>query len=144
MTNPQATLRPADILLVDDHVTTTRLVTDLLGSAFPGLAFASLRTAAEALEMCGSCPPRLVIMDIGLPDRNGIDAARRIKALSPAVKVLMHSNHDHSVYQDASAVAGADAFVSKSRTHGELVSTVARLLNIPPRSGASDPERHDQ
>jgi DNA-binding NarL/FixJ family response regulator len=129
---------------VDDHVPTTRLVIDLLRVAFPGLAFASVLTAAEAIASCAASPPRLVIMDIRLPDLSGIDAVRRIKSLSTIVKVVMHSNHDHSVYQEESAAAGADAFVSKSRTFAELVPAVARLLNLQSQSEAEDTEREQR
>ena len=132
------TRRPDEILLVDDHVPTIRLVTELLETAFPGLAFVSARTAVEAIAFCAASLPRLVIMDIGLPDINGIDATRTIKAMSGTVSIVMHSNHDHDVYRRESAAAGGDAFVSKSQTHADLVSTIAGLLDISPLRRATD------
>ena len=145
MTQRQANGPSRDILLVDDHVPTTRLVTDLLQVAFPGMAFFSVLTAAQAIETCGICPPLLVIMDIRLSDASGIEATRRIKALSSTVKVVMHSNHDLSVYRDESAAAGADAFVSKSQTYSELVPTVARLLKLlPQKRHSTDTERQER
>lgn len=117
------------ILIVEDHRRTMDLLLYLLGSAFPGQALRTANSAEEALASCRAALPRLVVLDIGLPGTSGIDAARQIKALSPAVRVVMHSNHEHAIFREQCAAAGADAFVSKTRSHAELVPAVARLLS---------------
>ena len=117
------------ILIVDDHRPTVQLLLDMLAGAFPGQAMLSACSAEEALAMCHANAPRVVVMDIGLPGANGIDAAREIKALSSAVGVVMHSNYDLAIYRERCTAVGADAFVSKTRTHGELVPAIALLLS---------------
>lgn len=117
------------ILIVEDHRRTLDLLLQLLGGAFPGQAVRTAESAEQALAACRLTPPRLVVMDIGLPDSSGIDAVRQIKSLSPAIGVVMHSNHDHAIYREQSAAAGADAFVSKTRSHTDLIPAVARLLS---------------
>ena len=116
------------ILIVDDHQPTVKLLVDLLSSAAPGVAIRTARSAQEALVLYRAMAPAVVVMDIGLPGANGIEAAREIKALLPAVGIVMHSNHDSAIYREKSAAIGADAFVSKARTHDELVPAVAMLL----------------
>lgn len=120
------------ILIVEDHRRTVDLLVQLLGGAFPGQNMRTAASAEEALASCRLSLPRVVVMDIGLPGVNGIDAARQIKALSPAVGVVMHSNHDDAIYREQSAAAGADAFVSKAQSHAELVPAIAQLLSLQP------------
>lgn len=117
------------ILIVDDHPPTVRLLLDLLAGAFPAQAMLIAWNAEEALAMCQVNAPQVVVMDIGLPGANGIDAAREIKALSSAISVVMHSNYDLAIYRERCTAVGADAFVSKARTHGELVPAIALLLS---------------
>ncbi len=124
------------ILIVDDHRATVDLLLYLLNRAFPERAMRSAGSAEEALDLCRTTLPRLVIMDIGLPGASGIEAARQIKALSPAVAVVMHSSHDHAVYREQCATLGAEAFVSKSRTHADLIPAIARLLPQSPTAAA--------
>lgn len=121
----------ARLLIVDDHPPTLVLLTELLRGAFPSHALVTARTSAETVAACRDGMPLVVIMDIGLPDINGIDTARLIKALSPGVAIVMHSNHDHCAYQEESKAAGADAFVSKTQTYAELIPAIHQLLALP-------------
>lgn len=116
------------ILIVDDHRPTVLLLLDMLANAFPTQVMLTACSAEEALAMCQANAPLVVVMDIGLPGTNGIDATREIKALSSAVGVVMHSNYDLAIYRERCTAVGADAFVSKARTHGELVPAIASLL----------------
>jgi DNA-binding NarL/FixJ family response regulator len=84
--------------------------------------------AEDALTLCGSENPALIVLDITLPGMDGFEAARRIKALWPRTVIVMHSSSDMSVYRDASLAAGAAAFVGKGRNSRMLVPTIARLL----------------
>lgn len=136
---PEQLPRPdGGILIVEDHRRTMDLLLYLLGNAFPGQAMRTANSAEEALASCRIALPRLVVMDIRLPGISGIDAARQIKALSPAVRVVMHSNHDHAIFREQCAAAGADAFVSKTQSHAELVPAVTLLLSqtVIPASAA--------
>ena len=116
------------ILIVDDHQPTIELLVDLLARASPGVAIRTAGSAQEAMVLYRAMAPVVVVMDIGLPGGNGIEVAREIKALLPAVGIVMHSNHDSAIYRERSAAIGADAFVSKASTHDELVPAVAMLL----------------
>jgi DNA-binding NarL/FixJ family response regulator len=119
---------PVKILLVDDHRGTRSAVLALLCQAFPQHHLLGADSAESALSMVTTHPPAMVIMDIALPGMNGVDATRRIKALSPRTHVVMLSNSDMQVYQDSSLAAGASAFVSKRRSSSELVPVVSALL----------------
>ena len=100
----------------------------LLSAAFPACRILTAESAERALELCASDTPCVVVMDIVLPGIDGVEATRRIKARLPDIAVVMHSSHDMAMYRDAAAAAGASAFVSKHKTHSELVPAVSGLL----------------
>ena len=124
------------ILIVEDHPATLAAVQRLVSKAFPACRTLTAGSAKRALELCTNHhAPDVVVMDIVLPEMDGIEATRRVKALLPHTRVVMHSSHDLPMYRDAAAVAGADAFVSKNKTFSELVPAITRLL--PPRAAGS-------
>jgi two-component system response regulator YesN len=128
----EITAARGSILIVDDHPEMIGLLLDLFAAAFPAHELRIAGSAREALESCKRDLPALAIVDIGLPQANGIHLAGEIKSLSPGVGVVIHSSYDQDIYRERSIAAGADAFVSKARTYSELIPAVARLLSQQP------------
>jgi DNA-binding NarL/FixJ family response regulator len=105
---------PVTVLIVDDQAPfrdVARLVVDMaegfevVGEATDG---SSGVTAAAELR------PALVLMDMNMPDIDGFEATRRIRAEQPQIRVLMLSTHDPADYRDQALAAGAFDFVTKS------------------------------
>lgn len=116
-------------MIVEDHAPAREMVRQLLSSALPACRVVGLETAEQALEQCARLNPRVVVVDISLPGMNGIEATRRLKALLPGCGVVVHSSHDEPVYREAAVLAGASAFVAKSRTFSELIPAVRAALD---------------
>jgi DNA-binding NarL/FixJ family response regulator len=126
--------RSPRILIVDDHAAVRQAIAEAVSAAFPGCRCGMAACAEEALKLVLDDQPDIVLMDIELPDMNGILATLRVKALHPAVRVIVLSYHDGEAVGDLAARAGADAFVCKRNVTTQLVPALSRLLRTPPPS----------
>lgn len=119
------------LLVVDDHAGVRQTVVALVTTGFPRFRVLEAECAEDALTLCGSEQPDLIVLDITLPGMDGFEATRRIKATWPRIVIVMHSSSDMPVYRDASLAAGAAAFVGKGRNSRTLVPIIAGLLSAP-------------
>ncbi len=119
-----------EILLVEDHPAVLDSLSALLRRAFPFWRISGVASAEEAIESCRAMPPELVVMDIGLPGMNGIDATRVIKGISRQIQVVMHSSNDADIFRAEAAAAGASAFVAKGRDSSRLVAEISSLMPL--------------
>ena len=122
------TVVPATVMMVDDHAATRSAVAALLNRDLPHCRLLACGSAEQALAVCSSELPALIIMDIALPGMNGVEATSLIKHRYPDVSVVMLSNSDMQVYRDGAKAAGAAAFVSKRHIADELVAVLTGLL----------------
>jgi DNA-binding NarL/FixJ family response regulator len=117
-------MAPIDVLVVDDHP----LYRDGVVSALAGqpdlVVVGAAGSAREALARCRAECPAVVLLDINLPDGNGIQAARDILALCPDTRVVALTAHDDEAYVVAVAEAGARGYLLKNATDVEIVSAV--------------------
>ena len=127
------------MLIVDDHSTLRQVMREFLQSAFPGCSFREAADGAGALESCNTCQPRLVLMDICLPDADGIELTARLGTLYPGIRVIVVSQKSGEVYVQQALAAGARAYVSKDHILTDLVPAVAAAIGIAPATdtGAS-------
>jgi DNA-binding NarL/FixJ family response regulator len=116
------------LLVVDDHAGVRQTVITLVCSEFPHWRVLEAGCAEDALALCDTEHPDLVVLDIKLPGMDGFEATRRIKESWPRTVVVMHSSSDMPVYREASLAAGAAAFIGKGRNSRALVPLIAGLL----------------
>ncbi len=117
-----------EMLIVEDHHLVRRALRETLQSAYPSANIREASDGARALELCLSHHPRLVLMDIGLPDINGIELTARIKTMLPECNVIVVSQHAAPIYIERAHEAGACAYVTKDTVYEELLPVVARAL----------------
>ena len=112
------------LILVDDHSVVRSGLRMLLENE-PDLAIVGeAGTAREAFALIETAMPDVVLMDIGLPDRSGIEATREIKAAHPAVAVVALTIHEDAEYFFQMLQAGASGYVPKRAAPQELLFAV--------------------
>jgi two-component system, OmpR family, KDP operon response regulator KdpE len=116
---------PARILLVDDEVSIQRSVAPLLQSR--GYQVDVAGTGAAALTMAAARPPDLIVLDLGLPDLDGTEVCRRIRAES-AVPILVLSARGSEADKVRALDLGADDFVTKPFGAEELLARIRVAL----------------
>jgi two-component system, NarL family, invasion response regulator UvrY len=116
------------ILVVDDSDEFRRSLRAVLADAVAGLAVAEARGSAEALELLAREPWDMVLLDLSLPDRSGIETLRDIRRLRPALPVLVMSFHSEAEYAAAARAAGAAAYLTKGSTSGVIAAAVRSAL----------------
>jgi len=99
-------------------------------SAFPVCAIVDAANGQRAMQLCTTRRPHLVLMDVSLPDANGIELTASIKAAAPAIAVIVVSYLTGRIYREQALAAGANAFVSKDRLLSDLIPAAAAALGI--------------
>lgn len=117
-------MNPIRLLLVDDHKVVRLGLRALLEAEADIEVLGEATTAAEGMRMAGQLQPTLVLMDIRLPDQNGIAACRQIRQRWPLIQVLMLTSFaDEDLVLEA-IDAGAAGYVLKQLDTTDLVSAV--------------------
>jgi DNA-binding NarL/FixJ family response regulator len=118
----------ARILLADDFDIVRRGIRGLLDGP-PGWEICGeAANGREAVEKTLELKPDLVVLDVGMPIMNGIEAARQIRAFAPATKIVIFSVHRSAQLLERAKEAGVDACLAKGAAAEELRNTVAALL----------------
>jgi len=116
------------ILLADDHGVVRRGLKDILADEFPNAEFGEAGTTQEMLERLPECDWNMVILDITMPGRCGLEALKEIGRLHPSLPVLVVSMHSEEQYAVRALKAGASGYVNKMRAASDLVMAVHKIV----------------
>ncbi len=112
------------VLIVDDHAVVRRGLREIVAEA-PEMAVADeAASGAEALRLVRDADYDVVLLDLALPDLNGLDVLRQIRAERPAVRVLILSVHPEEQYAVRALRSGAAGYLTKDSAPGELVEAI--------------------
>jgi len=117
------------LVLADDHHIMRRGFKSLLGREPDLEVVGEASNGLQAIEMCRRLRPDLVLMDVRMPEMDGITATRKIKEHQPGVGVLMVTIHENPDYLLEALDAGAAGYVLKDAPGDRLISAVHRTLN---------------
>jgi DNA-binding NarL/FixJ family response regulator len=111
-------VRPAwRVLVVDDHASFRRCASELLvAEGFDVVGEAE--DGASALALAARLVPELVLLDIQLPDLDGLAVAERLLAVHPELKIVLISSRDRSTYGSRIEACGARGFIAKGELSG--------------------------
>jgi two-component system response regulator NreC len=112
------------LLLVDDHAVVRSGLRMLLDDQADVEIVGEAGTASEAIKAVSTLKPDVVLMDIGLPDMSGIDAAKEVKRLWPEVAIVALTIHEDQEYFFKMLEAGASGYVPKRAAPEELMTAI--------------------
>jgi DNA-binding NarL/FixJ family response regulator len=125
-------MKTVRILIVDDHDLMRRGIKALLQSHAGWEVVGEAHTGREAVTKAEELKPDVVILDISMPDLNGIEAARRIRKSSPNTEVLILSVHYSDQLIRDILEAGVRGYIVKSDSDRDLIIAVETLANHKP------------
>ena len=116
------------VLVVDDYEPWHHFVSTMLQKQSEFQIIANARDGAEAVQQARQLQPDLILLDIGLPKLNGIEAARRIGEVSPTSKILFVSENRSPDIAEEALNTGAGGYVVKSDAASELLPALKAVL----------------
>jgi DNA-binding NarL/FixJ family response regulator len=115
------------ILIADDHEVARRGIRAVLESHPGWEVCAEAKDGREAVDLAAVAKPDVVLLDIGMPNLNGLEAARQILSVAPRVAILILTMHDSDSVVKEVLRAGARGFLLKSDAGRDLVAAVEAL-----------------
>jgi DNA-binding NarL/FixJ family response regulator len=115
--------------MIDDHALVRRGLRALIEDKIPNVLVQEVGTAREGMTMLRDQLPKMVLLDIGLPDRNGLDVMKRIHHEWPRLPVLILSMYSEDEYGLRVIRAGAAGYLTKSSAPEHLIIAVRRVLD---------------
>lgn len=114
------------ILLADDHTLFCNLLRELLEPEYEVVG--SVKDGHQLLDAATELRPDVVLVDIGMPSLNGLDAGRRLKQTNPKLKLIYLTMNNNVEYAKEALQAGASAFVLKNTQSSELLRAIKDAL----------------
>lgn len=118
----------ARVLLVDDHPIVRQGLAMLINAEPDLMVCGEASTGAEALQLVRTTQPDLVMIDISLEDRSGVELIREIRAMAGELPMLALSMHDESLYAERVLRAGGRGYVMKQEATEKLLTAIRRVL----------------
>ena len=116
------------ILIVDDHEVVRRGLVQMLGEELPGAEFANAATGQAALDELAAGPFDLLLLDINLPGRDGLDVLGEVRRRWPGLPVLVISAYPEEEFAVRCLRAGAAGYVTKDTVADELLAATHKAL----------------
>lgn len=116
------------ILIADDHAIVRKGLTQLIRDEFASAEIAEVGDAEELISKVSDKDWDIVVCDLSMPGRSGLDALRQIKQMYPSLPVLIMSMHDEDQYALRVLKAGASAYLGKDNIHEDIIKAIRTVL----------------
>ena len=118
---------PIKVLVVDDHQLFRLALVNMFSGSEEIEVVAEAINGAEAIEKVSTYHPDVVLMDIGLPDQNGIEVTRFLRQNHPESRIIALSMHSDKHYIKAMLEAGASGYLFKNCTYNQLIEGITTV-----------------
>lgn len=116
------------ILIADDHAVFRRGLRDTLAEAFSRVTFGEAKTAQETIELVRRQDWDVVVLDISMPGKSGLDILNDLRRLRPKLPVLLLTMHPEQQYARRALKAGAAGYLTKDSVPEELKEAIKRIV----------------
>lgn len=117
------------VILVDDHPIMRHGLAQLIRMESGLDVCGEAGSAREGLELVDNLKPDMAVIDLTLPDKNGLELVKDIRAMHPATLCLVLSMHDEALYGERSLRAGARGYVMKEEAADHLITAIHKVLS---------------
>jgi DNA-binding NarL/FixJ family response regulator len=115
------------LLIADDHSLIRRGIAQIVSESEDIIVAGEAATGEDALELARSGDFDVVILDIAMPGRGGLDVIRDIRVANPNIKIIILSMHSEEQYAIRSLRDGASAYLTKANADAELIAAIHRV-----------------
>ncbi|HEV2456428.1 MAG TPA: response regulator transcription factor [Verrucomicrobiae bacterium] len=126
--NKKSAPRKKRIFIVDDHPMMRQGLAQLIGAEPDLMVCGEAEDAGRALDAVGALKPDLVLADISLPGKNGLELIKDLQAMQPGLQVLVISMHDESLYAERVLRAGGRGYIMKQEGGKKLMQAMRQVL----------------
>jgi DNA-binding NarL/FixJ family response regulator len=116
------------ILIADDHANVRRGLREIVADAFSGTHFSEAANGDEVLSQLAKSQCGVLLLDINMPGRSGLEVLQDVKHIYPKLPVIMVSVQPENQYAARCLRAGASAYVNKNSASEELVPAIRKIL----------------
>ena len=132
------------ILIIDPNIPFRKSLSKIINDRFPHIEIREASTGDQGLIRLKRTTPELVFIDIYLPDQNGLDLAKTIKALHPEIIIAIFARYDSPEYQAAANDSGVQYLIPKDDwTGADILTLVESILADAGTAGVSILTRND-
>jgi DNA-binding NarL/FixJ family response regulator len=121
-------IAPLRILLVDDSAEFLASATRFLTIHHDLQVVGCARSGRDALAQVAALTPDLVLIDLAMPEMNGLETTRQLKARAEVPRIVLMTLYDVAEYREAAREAAADGFIAKSAIRSDLLPMIACLF----------------
>jgi DNA-binding NarL/FixJ family response regulator len=118
---------PARILVVDDHILFREGLISLINSQPDFAVVGEASTVADAIRLAQELSPEIILMDYGLPDGTGVEAAQAILSTNPQIKIVFLTVHDNDSFLFEAIRSGARGYLLKNMPVSKLMAALRAL-----------------
>jgi two-component system, NarL family, response regulator DegU len=126
---PEHIRRPTRLAIVDDHELTRRSLQNMLADEDDIEIVGEAANGRQALLLCSRLRPDLILMDVRMPEMDGLAATKEVKQRYPEISVMMLTMHENPDYLLEALKAGAAGYVLKDAPQEDIIEAVRRVRN---------------